>query len=147
MQENQMPLDFLAYSDPLGQIARGLPLLIGSDPSATSPSPEAALAWADVIFCEEHPSSDILSLAAPGALVELVPAGGDHTALRALSISRARTLAHDGWRVVWVAPRGSADLAADFGYIAVGHGAIDDGGTTAARTPHVLATAFNGLAG
>ena len=143
-----MPLDFLAYSRTSrasGEIGPALPP--GSDPGDRSADAQAALARADAIFCEESAGPDILSLAAPGALVELVAADRNHAVVRALFIARARKLAGDGWRVVWVAPNDTAGLAADLGHVGAAGGGADDGAPTAARTPHVFATALNGLAG
>jgi hypothetical protein len=148
MGEYPMPLDLIAYPGTPGASCEiGPALLARSDPGCRSSDVRAALARADVIFCEEDPGPEILRLAAPEAVVEFVSGDWNHAAARGLSISRARMLASDGWRVVWLAPGGSAGLAADLGHDGLARGGIDDDAATAAPTPHVLATAFNGLAG
>jgi hypothetical protein len=108
---------------------------------------QAVVAGADIVFCEEEAYGSIPALVSSAALVETVSATGDRTWSRAFSVARARKLAADGWRVVWVAAAAADDLpefeCAD---------GIDDADATepaapSGCAPHPLATPFNGLAG
>jgi hypothetical protein len=146
-----MPLDYVGASSPPSHGLRdnGPIELIGSEPDCTSPLARAALAAADVVFCDENADRDILRLVAPGALVELVSGDGGRDPTRALSISRARKLAGDGWRVVWITSAQSVGSAADLGDVGHPIAGADDISVAAAEAyqPHAFATALNGLAG
>jgi hypothetical protein len=145
-----MSSGYVASCGPPGLEIRecGRILLIGSDAGAMSPSAQAALAAADVVYCEQDVDPDILAGTAPRAFVEWVPADGDRAVARAVSVSRACKLASDGWRVVWVIPGDRAHSLPDF---AAANPEIDAGNVeahvAATGEPHLLATALNGLAG
>ena len=114
--------------------------LVASGVGDIGPSEREVLATADVIFCDADADIASLRLTAPRALVEQVRGNA--------SMARARDLASDGWRVVWLT---SADRAGSLAYSGELGRTRDDAGPqlTAARSyePHQLATAFNGLAG
>jgi hypothetical protein len=114
--------------------------LVASDVGGIGPSEQEVLATADVIFCEQDADIASLALAAPRALIEQVRGN--------VSMTRARGLANDGWRVVWLTSEGRAASPAACDEAGPGR---EDGGAelSAARSyePHPLATAFNGLAG
>ncbi len=123
------------------------PRLLAPDVSGISPNERDILASADVIFCEQSADAGSLACAAPRAFIEQVR-GSDPAQLPAVSIDRARRLADDGWRVVWLA---SADRAGSLAHLQPANPGAAGGGSdpAAARAyePHRLATAFNGLAG
>jgi hypothetical protein len=102
-----------------------------------SPTGRAALAAADVVFCDDDVDPGVVALTRPCALVEFVSVNGAGAWSRPLSIARARRLARDGWRVVWIASA-NVDLPSDCEQTDC---AVEAG------APHALATAFNGLAG
>ena len=114
--------------------------LVALDVGGIGPSQREVLATADVIFCDAGADIASLRLTAPRALIEPVRDSA--------SMARARGLASDGWRVVWLT---SADRASSLVPSGEPGRARDDAGVqlTAARSyePHQLATAFNGLAG
>ena len=114
--------------------------LVALDVGGIGTSQREVLATADVIFCDADADIASLRLTAPRALIE--PVRGN------ASMARARGLAFDGWRVVWLT---SADRAGSLVPSGEPGRTRDDAGVqlTAARSyePHQLATAFNGLAG
>jgi hypothetical protein len=127
-------------------------LLIGSGRcrAGNMSSPQrAALAAADVVLHEEDVDPTILGLVARGAFVEPVAANGHPTLTRASGIARARKLASEGWRVVWLVAGDAEHLAldlADAGLV-VGDRGASDAFLAAGREPRLLATSLNGLAG
>jgi hypothetical protein len=102
-----------------------------------SPTARVALAAADVVFCDDDADRGVVALTSPGALVEFVAVNGAGAWSRPLSIARARRLACDGWRVVWITSV-NVDLPPDCEQADC---AVEAG------APYALATAFNGLAG
>ncbi len=125
----------------------GLVFLIGSDPDRpgelTWPA-LAALAAADAVLHDGDVDPLTLALAPRGCLVE--PAPGD--------IARARKLAQEGWRVVWLVagdPARSPEKFAAASGIAVRTIAGIAGGEpatlAACPAPQPFATPLNGLAG
>ena len=68
--------------------------LLASGVGDIGPSEREVLATADVIFCDADGDIASLRLTAPRALVEQVRGNA--------SMARARDLASDGWRVVWL---------------------------------------------
>ena len=112
-----------------------------------SPTARAALAAADVVFCDDDADRGVVALTSPGALVEFVAVNGAGAWSRPLSVARARRLAGDGWRVVWVASENVA-LPADCERMdGVTDAVAVERGSARVGAPHALATAFNGLAG
>ena len=99
-----------------------------------------ALMTADVVFAEERVEAAILALSPRSALVEPVAGENGPSPARERAVARARRLADDGWRVVWLAAAGSRDIGNDFG-------GVDTADLAATCAPHQLATALNGLAG
>ncbi len=128
------------------RVERGPMLLVVSDVGRIAPSERDFLAAADVVFCEQVADIGSLMLAAPRALIEPVR-GSDQGQSRA-SITRARRLADDGWRVVWLTSADRTGSLANCAQVTPVHD--DDGANLAVARPyepHPLATAFNGLAG
>jgi hypothetical protein len=121
-----------------------------SSGSGEIPAPQrSALAAADVVLHEENVDPAALAFVARGAFVEPVVANGHAMLARASAIARARKLASEGWRVVWLAAGDANHLALDFAKagIASGDGAAAGAFVASGREPHLLATALNGLAG
>jgi hypothetical protein len=127
-------------------------LVIGSDPFCPGEMPaphRSALAAADVVLHEENVDPVILKLVGRGAFVEPVSANGHPTFARASAIGRARKLAGEGWRVVWLVAGDTNHLALDFAEagLVAGDCTAADAFVASGREPHMLATALNGLAG
>jgi hypothetical protein len=126
--------------------------VIGSDARCSGEMPRAqrsVLAAADVVLHEGNVDPAILKLVRQGAFVEPVSVSGHPTLTRAFAIARARKLAGEGWRVVWLVAGDADHLAPDFaeaGLVAGDHGAAD-AVVVSGRAPRLLATALNGLAG
>ena len=114
--------------------------LAGRPSGDLSAGERAALTTADVVFAEGSTEPAIVALCPRSALVEPVAGEGDPSPARERTVARARRLAADGWRVVWLAAAGSSDVGNDFG-------GVDTADLAAAPAPHRLATALNGLAG
>jgi hypothetical protein len=150
-----MPLDstsLVLQSDNLELERPALIVVIGSGPchsgEMTSPL-RSALAAADVVLLEEGVEPSALNLVAQAAFVERVETYGDPIIGRASGIARARKLASEGWRVVWLAAGNAEQLAdelADAG-LATGGCCAADAVVTVEREPRLLATPLNGLAG
>jgi hypothetical protein len=127
-------------------------VVIGSERSCFGEMPEperSALAAADVVLHEPDVAPSILSLVKRGAFVEPVAANGHPLLTRASGIARARKLASEGWRVVWLVAGDTEPLSADFaeaGLVVAGCAAAD-AFVASGRGPHLFATALNGLAG
>lgn len=142
--------DIASSSPPIDAASAGRPTLISvRKPGDISPKARAVVAVADIIFCEEEAYGGVLALVSSGALVETVSVTGDRTWSRAFSVARARKLAADGWRVVWVAAAEADDLpefeCADG--ITSADAGVADPAVPSGCAPHPLATPFNGLAG
>ena len=144
-----MPSHEIASSSPSTDVASAWrPKLIAlRKPGDISPKAQAVVAGADIIFCEEEAYGGILALVSSGALVETVSVTGDRTWSRAFSVARARKLAADGWRVVWVAAAEANDLPGFECADGLGDAGATDPAAPSAYAPHPLATPFNGLAG
>jgi hypothetical protein len=117
-------------------------LLLIQCSSQVSAEQRAALAAADVVCVETGVGADIVAVAPRGALVESVPSLGSLNSTHQRALARARQLAADGWRVVWLSrsevdPVGAAFVSGDTAAAAL----------AAAPAPPALATALNGLAG
>ncbi len=127
-------------------------VVIVSDPSRPgemTPPQRSALAAADVVLLEEDVDPPPLNFVARGAFVEPVEANRSPMPARASGIARARKLASEGWRVVWLAAGNAERLAvdlADAGLVIEGRCAAD-AFAAAGRPPHLLATPLNGRAG
>jgi hypothetical protein len=136
--------------------ACGCIFLIRSDPAHAhllAQPARAALAAADSILHDDDVDPRILALVPHGAFVEPVASDSDCTLAKSPAIARARKLASEGWRVVWLVsdddrPPPAALIAGGTIHVCTdvcvhepqaaeinGHG------------PKPLATAFNGLAG
>jgi hypothetical protein len=120
---------------------RGILLLVRCS-GQVSAEQRAALAAADVIFAETGVETGIVAAAPRGAHVERVPTEGSLGAVHRHALVRARRLAADGWRVVWLSRDTVDPVGAEF---ASGDAAA--AALAAAPAPHALATALNGLAG
>jgi hypothetical protein len=145
-----MPLDtvsFLSQSRSGSELPR-VRAIVSSGPRKTAAA-LTALAAADVVFHEDNSGSGILAHAPRGALVEPVPADGHDMPARSAALARARRLAGDGWRVVWLVSGDAEPSALDFpdaDPVAEDRDAsVGVAGSISA--PHLLATALNGLAG
>jgi hypothetical protein len=139
--EDPMPLDALAAplaADPCF-------------PGETARPAIRAITAAEVVFHEDEVDAEILAHVPRSVLVE--PIAADAVA-KDLGIDRARKLAAEGWRVVWLVAGDPAPPAADFAEA----GIVESGAEFSARAtrifvvagayqPHLLATALNGLAG
>jgi hypothetical protein len=146
-----MPLDTVSF---LSQSRSGSELprvwaIVSSGPHETATAALAALAAADVVFHEDGADSAIMAHVPRGAMVEPVPADGHDVPARSAALARARRLAGDGWRVVWLTAGDAENTAFEF---ADAGPAVEERDATAGfaasmRTPHLLATALNGLAG
>jgi len=127
-------------------------VVIGSERSCSgdlSALERWALAAADVVLHEADIDPPILALTNRGAFFEPLVADGHPSLIRASGIARARKLASEGWRVVWLVTGDAAPLAADFaeaGLVLAGFAAAD-AFVASGGGPHLLATALNGLAG
>jgi hypothetical protein len=140
--------DIASSGPPIDVASAGRPMLISvRGPGDISPKARAVVAGADIIFCEGEACGGILALVSSGALVETVSVTGDRTWSRAFSVARARKLAADGWRVVWVAAAEADDLPEFECADGIGGAGVADPAAPSARAPHPLATPFNGLAG
>jgi hypothetical protein len=102
----------------------------------------AALTAADVVCVETGIEAGIVAAAARSALVEPVPTFGSPDPAHQHALARARRLAADGWRVVWLSRSAVDPVGTEF---ASGDAAA--AALAAAPAPHALATALNGLAG
>ena len=140
--------DIASSSPPIDVASAGRPTLISvRGPGDISPKARAVVAGADIIFCEEEAYGGIIALVSSGALVETVSVTADRTWSRAFSVARARKLAADGWRVVWVAAVEADDLPEFECADGIGGAGVADPAAPAGCAPHPLATPFNGLAG
>ena len=120
---------------------------VAPDMGGISPNERDILAGADVIFFEQGADVDSLAVAAPRAFIEPV-CGCDRVQSRAVSIDRARRLADDGWRVVWLTSADGHGSFAPLQQASPGQGGAGADVVAAhPYEPHQLATAFNGLAG
>jgi hypothetical protein len=141
-------LDIASSSPPIDVASVWRPRLISlSEPGDISPKARAVVAGADIIFCEGEAYGGILALVSSGTLVETVSVTGDRTWSRAFSVARARKLAADGWRVVWVAVAEADDLPEFERADGIADAGVADPAAPPASAPHSLATSFNGLAG
>lgn len=106
----------------------------------------AFLAAADVVLYDDKLAAEIAALVPRAALVELVSSGDDSGLTRAAAAVRARKLASEGWRVVWLVSSAVDELALGSSEpgLATANGGAD---SSAASTPHLLAIGLNGLAG
>jgi siroheme synthase len=151
------PLVPSALSSGLPGASCGCVFLIRSDPAHAhllARPARAALASADAVLHGDDLDPRILTLIPHGAFVELVASDSDCAPAKSLGIARARKLASEGWRVVWLVSEDDqhspAALAAAGEAIHVctdvcahePQSAIVDG-----RGPQPLASALNGLAG
>jgi hypothetical protein len=140
--------DIASSSPPIDVASAWRPKLISlREPEDMSPKARAVVADADIIFCEEEAYGGILALVSSGSLVEAVSVTGGRTWSRAFSVARARKLAADGWRVVWVAVAEADDLPEFECADGIAGAGVADPAAPSARAPHPLATPFNGLAG
>jgi hypothetical protein len=143
-----MPLDTVAgFSSPSCSAADRAPMRPAAAILRGNMAP-APLAAADVVFYESDIDPAVLVSVPRNAWVERVPAANEDAAAQSAAIVRARRLAADGWRVVWLAASDTTDPALDF----AGAGPAADEhrmtvGVTAMFDPRLLATALNGLAG
>ena len=127
--------------------ADGRLVLIGSGMFGAWRGTVAVLASADAIFCEEAVDPTGLALVAPGVFIERVPVDDDRAPARFLLLDRARRLASDGWRVVWLVPGDSETASADIRAAgAVTMCDVADCRKSLYRR-HAVATVQNGLAG
>ena len=135
----------------------GCIFLIRSDPAhaymLAGPA-RAALAAADAVLHDADVDPSILDLVPQRAFVEPIASDIDRAPAKSLAIARARKLASEGWRVVWLVSdddrHAPAALAAAGGAIHVCTNVCAHEPQPAAvsgRGPQPLATAFNGLAG
>ena len=135
----------------------GCIFLIRSDPAHahTLAGPaRAALAAADAVLHDDDPDPRILALIPHSAFVEPVASDIDCAPAKSPAIARARKLASESWRVVWLVS--DDDRHASAAFAAIG-GAIHVCTDVCAHEPRLaainglgpqpLATAFNGLAG
>jgi hypothetical protein len=146
-------LSALSTSSPVSPgTACGCIFLIRSDPAHAhllGRPARAVLAAADSVLHDDDVDPRILALVPHGAFVEPVASDSDCTP----AIARARKLASEGWRVVWLVSdddRHSPAALAAGGAIHVCTDVCVHGPQAAAvngRDPKSLATAFNGLAG
>jgi hypothetical protein len=146
-------LSALSASSPVSPgTACGCIFLIRSDPAHAhllGRPARAALAAADSVLHDNDVDPRILALVPRGAFVEPVASYSDCTP----AIARARKLASEGWRVVWLVSDDDRHPPAALAAGGTIHVCTDvcahepqpamlDG-----RGPQPLATAFNGLAG
>lgn len=119
----------------------------GFSPAGMSQAATDALAAADLVLHEDGIDASIAALVPSGALLEPVSARGS-AVTKSLALARARRLASEGWRVVWLSSGDVEGLAADFAKAGL---ALNNDTRAAsfanAAPPHRLATGFNGLAG
>jgi hypothetical protein len=160
-QEVPMPADYAATSLGATYLAkngralseRAPVVVIGADLCCAGEMPSAqrsALAAADVVLLEGDVEPTILGIVPPSTFVEPVAPPSGHPALTRVSgIARARKLASEGWRVVWLVAGDAEGLARNFpdAGILVGDRGATDAVAAAGREPHLLATSLNGLAG
>jgi len=136
--------------------ACGCIFLIRSDPAHAhllGRPARAALAAADSVLHDDDIDPRILALVPHGAFVEPVASDSDCTPAKSPAIARARKLASEGWRVVWLvsdddrhppaalAAGGNIHVCTDVCAHEPQAAAVNGPG------PKPLATAFNGLAG
>ena len=136
--------------------ACGCIFLIRSDPAPAhllGRPARAALAAADSVLHDDDIDPRILALVPHRACVEPVASDSDCTPTKSPAIARARKLASEGWRVVWLV---SSDDRHPLAALAVGgtiHVCTDvcahepQAAAVNGRGPKPLATAFNGLVG
>jgi hypothetical protein len=137
--------------------ACGCIFLIRSDPAHAhllGRPARAALAAADSVLHDDDVDPRILAFVPHGVFVEPVATGSDCAPAKSPATARARKLAFEGWRVVWLVSGDDRHcppaLAAACGAI---HFCTDGGShepqpaTVDGHGPQPLATAFNGLAG
>jgi hypothetical protein len=126
--------------------------LIRSDPAHAhllARSARAALAAADSVLHDDDVDPRILALVPHGAFVEPVASDSDCTP----AIARARKLASEGWRVVWLVSDDERHPPAALAAGGTIHVCTDvcvhepQAAALNRRGPQSLATAFNGLAG
>lgn len=141
----------------------GSVFLIGADPARPGQLPwpaAAALAAADAVLHDDGIDPTILALIPHRCFVEPVPAENARGSAENAAIGRARKLAGEGWRVVWLVAgdpeRAPAEFAKAAGLAATGItirtcALLTERGPEAAYAemcgPQHLATALNGLAG
>jgi hypothetical protein len=92
-----------------------------------------------VAFVEAGVDAALVALTPRHALIEAVPGQGSPSPVRERALARARRLAEDGWRVVWLTASAVGDQVIDL--------AESEAAFALARPPHMFATALNGLAG
>jgi len=150
-------LSALSVSSPvLPGTACGCIFLIRSDAACADllgPPARAALAAADAVLHDHDVDPRIRALIPRRAFVEPAASDSDDGPAKSPAIARARKLASEGWRVVWLvsddgqhppaalAGGGTIHVCTD-GCAHETQAAIVDG-----RGPQPLATALNGLAG
>ena len=136
--------------------ACGCIFLIRSDPAHAhllAQPARAALAAADSILHDDDVDPRILALVPHGAFVEPVASDTDCTPAKSPAIARARKLASEGWRVVWLVSDDDRYPPAAFAGGGTIHVCTDvcvhepQAAAVNGRGPKPLATAFNGLAG
>jgi hypothetical protein len=136
--------------------ACGCIFLSRSDPAHAhllARSARAALAAADSVLHDDDVDPEILALVRHGAFVEPVAAGNDRAPARSPAIARARKLAFEGWRVVWLVSDDDRHPPAALAAGGTIHVCTDvcvhepQAAAVNGHGPHPLATAFNGLAG
>jgi siroheme synthase len=150
-------LSALSASSPVSPgTACGCIFLIRSDPAHAhllARSVCAALAAADSVLHDDDVDPRILALIPHGTFVEPVASASGCSLAKSIAIARARKLASEGWRVVWlvsaddrhppaVLAGGRTIHVCTDGYAHEPWPAMVDG-----RGPQPFATAFNGLAG
>jgi siroheme synthase len=136
--------------------ACGCIFLIRSDPAHAhllAQPARAALAAADSVLHDDDVDPRILALVPHGAFVEPVASDSDCTPAKSPAIARARKLASEGWRVVWLVSDDDGHPSAALAVGGTVHVCTDvcahesQAAAVNGRGPKPLATAFNGLAG
>jgi siroheme synthase len=136
--------------------ACGCIFLIRSDPAHAhllGRPARAALAAADSVLHDDDVDPRILALVPHGAFVEPVASDSDCTPAKSPAIARARKLASEGWRVVWLVSDDDRHPPVALAAGSTIHVCTDvcvhepQAAAVNAHGPKPLATAFNGLAG
>ncbi len=150
-------LSALSASSPVSSgTACGCVFLIRSDPAHAHPlarPARAALAAADVVLHDDDVDPRILALVPHDAFVEPVASDSDCAPAECPAIARARKLASEGWRVVWLVSDDDRHPPAALAAGGIIHVCTDvcvhqpRPAMVNERGPQPFATAFNGLAG
>ena len=113
----------------------------------------AALAAADAVLHDDDVDPGVLALVPRGTFVEPIKSNNGRPPAKSTALARARKLASEGWRVVWLVSGDTERIPGQFAaadrtiHICTDRCAHEAHAAADGLGPQPLATAFSGLAG